>query len=52
MAVDTHRLRYFHVCGMGTVPRSLSQVHHSSARSYRSGGNVAVGGVDGGRSEL
>jgi hypothetical protein len=40
-----------HVRGMGAVPRLLSRVRHSSTHWYRSGGNVAVGGVDGGGSK-
>jgi hypothetical protein len=51
-AVDTHCLHSFHIHGKGAVPRLLSQVRHSSACSYQSGGNVAAGGVDGGRSKL
>jgi hypothetical protein len=30
---------------MGAVPRLVSRVRHLSTRWYRSGGNVAVGGV-------
>jgi hypothetical protein len=40
-----------HVRGMGTVPRLVSWVHHLSTHWHRSGGNVAVGRVDGGGSK-